>query len=188
MPQRIIFDGLNLALEEGTGVATYARMLTRVARDLGHKVGVVYGSPQAPSRNPLLREIAFLTKSARSRGRDRRKHSTIFLMAFGTISPIRPTPVEVNGVVVTASIRRDAPCARLLICHTQPVRQRERSFSRGPGRSSISISTRDPIFFIVPTSSRCGRNRLATSTRSTISYLFGFRSRPSTTSAGHFAC
>ena len=34
-------------------------MLTRVARELGHKVGVIYGSPQAPSGNPLLREIAF---------------------------------------------------------------------------------------------------------------------------------
>src|SRR5262245_65944284 len=59
MPHRIVFDGLNLALEEGTGVATYTRMLIRVARDLGHEVGVVYGSPQAPSRHPLLREIAF---------------------------------------------------------------------------------------------------------------------------------
>ena len=55
----IIFDGFNLALEEGTGVATYARMLIRVARELGHKVGVIYGSPEAPSRNPVLREIGF---------------------------------------------------------------------------------------------------------------------------------
>jgi len=59
MPLRIIYDGLNLALEEGTGVATYARTLTQVARNLGYNVGVVYGSPQAPSRNPMLREIAF---------------------------------------------------------------------------------------------------------------------------------
>ena len=87
MPQRIIFDGLNLALEEGTGIATYARMLTRVARDLGHNVGVVYGSPQTPSKNPLLREIAFFDESARSRGRNPQKNSTIFSMAFGTISP-----------------------------------------------------------------------------------------------------
>ena len=58
MPQ-IIFDGFNLALEEGTGVATYARMLTKVAHDLGHRVGIIYGSPQAPSRNPVLREIGF---------------------------------------------------------------------------------------------------------------------------------
>jgi len=76
MPQRIIFDGLNLALEEGTGVATYARMLTRVARDLGHKVGVVYGSAQAPSRNPLLREIAFFDeKRAIKRSRSARNCS-----------------------------------------------------------------------------------------------------------------
>src|SRR5262249_898826 len=37
MPYRIFFDCLNLALGEGTGVATYARTLSRVrvARDLG---------------------------------------------------------------------------------------------------------------------------------------------------------
>src|SRR4029077_14443538 len=98
MPQRIIFDGLNLALEEGTGIATYARMLIRVARDLDHNVGVVYGSPQAPSRNPLLREIAFFDEKraiARSRSAERLDNILDFVRYH---LPVRPTPVEVNGV------------------------------------------------------------------------------------------
>ena len=59
MALRIIFDGLNLSLARGTGIATYTRMLTRAAHDLGHEVGVVYSTPFTPAKDPLLREIAF---------------------------------------------------------------------------------------------------------------------------------
>ena len=59
MSRRIYFDGLNLSLERGTGIATYTRLLARMARDLGHEIGVVYSSPGRPAKNPLLREIAF---------------------------------------------------------------------------------------------------------------------------------
>jgi glycosyltransferase involved in cell wall biosynthesis len=109
MPQRIIFDGLNLALEEGTGIATYARMLTRVARDLGHNVGVVYGSPQAPSKNPLLREIAFFDeKRAITRSKSAEKLNYI-LDGIRYHLPVRPTPVEVSGVVVTRQFDETLP-------------------------------------------------------------------------------
>jgi glycosyltransferase involved in cell wall biosynthesis len=59
MNRRIYLDGLNLSLEHGTGIATYTRILANVVRDIGHEVGVVYSSPQRPSKNPLLREIGF---------------------------------------------------------------------------------------------------------------------------------
>ena len=101
MPYRIVFDGLNLALEEGTGVATYARMLSRVARDLGHEIGVVYGSPQAPSRNPVLREIAFFDER---RSIKRSLPAEIFSFIADQVRyhlPVKPTPVELSGVVVT---------------------------------------------------------------------------------------
>jgi len=59
MSHRIIFDGLNLSLRRGTGIATYTRILTHAAHDLGHEVGVVYSTPFTPAKNQLLREIAF---------------------------------------------------------------------------------------------------------------------------------
>ena len=31
MSRRIFYDGLNLSLEHGTGIATYTRMLARIA-------------------------------------------------------------------------------------------------------------------------------------------------------------
>src|SRR5262249_45187218 len=62
---RICFDGLNLSLVQGTGIATYTRMLMRIAHDLGHEIGAVYSTRQAPSKNPLLNEITFFDAQMR---------------------------------------------------------------------------------------------------------------------------
>ena len=97
----IIFDGFNLALEEGTGVATYARMLIRVARELGHKVGVIYGSPQAPSRNPVLREIGFFDEQRATKKSLPREMLNYVGGQFRYYLPVRPKPVELSGVVIT---------------------------------------------------------------------------------------
>ncbi|MCK8783911.1 glycosyltransferase [Roseomonas sp. NAR14] len=56
---RISIDGYNLALEKGTGVATYARNLSFALRDLGCDVGILYGGSAPASRDPLMREVAF---------------------------------------------------------------------------------------------------------------------------------
>lgn len=56
---RVFLDGYNLALDQGTGVATYARNLSFALGRLGCEVGVLYGTRAAPSVNPLIREIAF---------------------------------------------------------------------------------------------------------------------------------
>jgi glycosyltransferase involved in cell wall biosynthesis len=59
-PPRIFIDGYNLSLEQGTGVATYARNLSFGLRDLGAEVGVLYGTRTSTiSMNSLIREIAF---------------------------------------------------------------------------------------------------------------------------------
>src|SRR5438874_10221284 len=60
--QRIVFDGLNLSLARGTGIATYTRMLTRAAHELGHEVGALYSTPFTPPKARLLREIALSDK------------------------------------------------------------------------------------------------------------------------------
>jgi glycosyltransferase involved in cell wall biosynthesis len=63
---RIYIDGFNLSLEQGTGVATYARNLSFALRDLGAEVGVLYGAPTSTtSANSLMREIAFFDTSTR---------------------------------------------------------------------------------------------------------------------------
>lgn len=59
MAPRISIDGYNLALDQGTGVATYARNLSFRLGALGAEVDVLYGTRASPSRNALIREIAF---------------------------------------------------------------------------------------------------------------------------------
>ena len=109
MAHRIIYDGFNLSLVEGTGVATYTRMLTRVVRELGHEVGVVYGSPQAPPKNPLLREVAFFDEK-----RAIKISPTTDFLNYVTDQlryhlPVKPTPVEMSGAVVTRQFASTLP-------------------------------------------------------------------------------
>jgi glycosyltransferase involved in cell wall biosynthesis len=56
---RIAIDGYNLALDRGTGVATYARNLSFRLGAMGAEVDVLYGTRASPSLNRLIREIAF---------------------------------------------------------------------------------------------------------------------------------
>lgn len=104
MPQSIIFDGLNLSLARGTGIATYTRILTHAAHDLGHEVGVVYSTPFTPSEDPLLREIAFFDEK-RAQTPARRKLTARRLLGYALDQgryqlPVRPLPVEFSGAVV----------------------------------------------------------------------------------------
>src|SRR5215467_960734 len=109
MAQRIIFDGLNLSLAEGTGVATYTRILTQVARELGHEVGVVYGSPQVPPKNKLLREVAFFDEK-----RAIRSSTAADLVGYAADQiryhlPVKPIPLELSGAVVTRQFAATLP-------------------------------------------------------------------------------
>ena len=110
MPQRIIFDGLNLSLRRGTGIATYTRILTHAAHDLGHEVGVVYSTPFTPAKNQLLREIAFFDeKRAAMSGK---RNLTLRRALNHAIDqtryhlPVRPLPVELTGAVVSRQFKR----------------------------------------------------------------------------------
>lgn len=58
MPKpRIAIDGYNLALDQGTGVATYARNLSHRLGALGAEVGVLYGQRGSTGKDELLREV-----------------------------------------------------------------------------------------------------------------------------------
>lgn len=57
-PPRIGLDGFNLALEQGTGISTYARNLSHVLKGMGAEVDVLYGR-NIPSRRDLLKEMGF---------------------------------------------------------------------------------------------------------------------------------
>lgn len=58
-PLSVMIDGFNLSLTKGTGVATYARNLSFCLRDLGCRVGVLYGGSAGRRHSALLKEISF---------------------------------------------------------------------------------------------------------------------------------
>jgi glycosyltransferase involved in cell wall biosynthesis len=100
MAGRIFYDGLNLSLTQGTGVATYTRMLTRVVRDLGYDIGIVYTSPQTPPKDRLLREVAFFDEKQAVRTSLIRQALDCVTDQVRGFATIKPSPVDFDRVVV----------------------------------------------------------------------------------------
>jgi len=55
----IVIDGRNLSLENGTGIATYARNLSYLLNDMGFDINVLYGKPKLPGKSDFIKEISF---------------------------------------------------------------------------------------------------------------------------------
>jgi glycosyltransferase involved in cell wall biosynthesis len=108
MRPRIYIDGHNLALDQGTGVATYARNLSFRLGGLGAEVGVLYGTRASPSRNELIREIAFFDNrvgEASSLLRTARAVRRTMLSPFGEYA----TGVPITGKVVANTFETRMP-------------------------------------------------------------------------------
>ena len=156
MSRRIFYDGLNLSLEHGTGIATYTRMLARIARDLGYEVGVVYSSPQRPSKNPLLREIGFF---------DSREAAPVSLSEeeiWNALSDqsLLPLGVEPSAVNLTGHGDHrsfpEAGCRRMTICSSHAICLPMRGgIFRGAAALSIWRSTARRTSCTAPTNCRC---------------------------------
>lgn len=107
-PPRIFIDGYNLSLQQGTGVATYARNLSFCLRDLGAEVGVLYGTKSSTiSMNSLIREIAFFDPLA---GRPSKLAEIVHVMRRALTTPLGEIATQVP---ITGRVVRDAFRARL---------------------------------------------------------------------------
>lgn len=106
---RVYIDGYNLSLQQGTGVATYARNLSLALRELGAEVGVLYGGQsRTVSRNPLLREVSFFDAPLERRPRLKDMPRNILrtlALPFGEIA----TRVPVTGSVVREPLQNRLP-------------------------------------------------------------------------------
>jgi glycosyltransferase involved in cell wall biosynthesis len=93
-PLRIMIDGFNLALEKGTGIATYGRNLSFVCRELGHHVDIIYGKQARREKSPLLTDIHFFDKPA-PRGR--------MSEVLATVESVIPRPLGIESFQVPMS-------------------------------------------------------------------------------------
>ncbi|WP_218054344.1 glycosyltransferase family 4 protein [Phenylobacterium immobile] len=108
-------DGYNLALEQGTGIATYSRNLSYVLKDLGASVDVLYGR-NIPARRDvggerqididLLQEIGFFDASPLL---EIDSYPLGALMALRTLAPVKVTEVPIRGDVVAADFKDRLP-------------------------------------------------------------------------------
>ena len=96
---RVMIDGINLGLESGTGVATYARNLSYCIGAMGHQTEVLYGTDIGGSFRDLLKEIYFFDN--RQRDPDPFLIKLIRQIIDG-LSPFsaRARPVPITGQVI----------------------------------------------------------------------------------------
>lgn len=103
---KIMIDGMNLALAQGTGVATYARNLARCVKLNGHHLSVLYGKPIYPYRDMLLREAMFFDDY-----KDKLGPLGLAQAAAGCFSTHMAAEVRQSGRVLTDHIRGRLPQA-----------------------------------------------------------------------------
>jgi glycosyltransferase involved in cell wall biosynthesis len=109
MSRRIYYDGLNLSLAHGTGIATYTRTLARIARELGYEVGAVYSSPHRLPADPLMREIAFFDPNNAARISRRRGYYYRLVDQLGCTRGLKANPVDITGAIVTDQFKMRLP-------------------------------------------------------------------------------
>ncbi|MDQ0504874.1 glycosyltransferase family 4 protein [Xanthobacter agilis] len=104
----IMIDGYNLALERGTGVATYARNLSYACGSLGYRTDLLYGIPSSTAKDPFFREVSFFATQP-----ERAKWSTRFARDLHSLTtPFlnpRALSIPVSGRVIIDQFANQMP-------------------------------------------------------------------------------
>jgi glycosyltransferase involved in cell wall biosynthesis len=109
MSARILYDGLNLSLRTGTGIATYTRNLTRAAQDAGYEVSVAYASSRTPPKDSILREVMLFEGAARRRSRKIDHVATWAKTQLGLHQRLKLYPATPSGAVEIGPLRERLP-------------------------------------------------------------------------------
>ena len=129
MSRRIYYDGLNLSLARGTGIATYTRLLAGIVRELGYEVGVVYSSPGRPPKNQLLREIAFFDYRDNDKVPFAREVWNTIVDQCHHPFGIKPGALNLTGLVVTDQFQGRMPTTENLFVARNLFANARRYFS-----------------------------------------------------------
>lgn len=136
---RIAVDGYNLTLEQGTGIATYARNLSYQLGALGADVGVLYGQrPAASADDELLREVSLLDALPLKphpwvrAANDLRRGVA---MRFG----VTATPVPLTDRVVRRGVEARIPYADRAWNYPELFRSAQLGLGRGPNFGRVKL-------------------------------------------------
>ncbi|WP_245295690.1 glycosyltransferase family 4 protein [Rhizobium rhizosphaerae] len=102
---RIMVDGYNLALEKGTGIATYARNLSSQLTKMGHKVDLLYGLRRGVGKDKLLAEVNFFDPSTKPL----KVHEVVRALSNSWIRPVPAREVPITGKVIARTAQGSIP-------------------------------------------------------------------------------
>ena len=136
---RIAIDAYNLTLEQGTGIATYARNLSYQLGGLGADVGVLYGErPAASDGDELLREISLLDAKILRPNPVLRALADVqrgIAMRFG----VTATPVPITDRVIRRGVEMRVPYADRAWNSPDLFRAAQVGFGRGPKFGRVKL-------------------------------------------------
>lgn len=140
----ILIDGLNLGLEKGTGVATYARNLSYELKELGHEVTVLYGNHGAPSRDPLLREIAFFDSNVGDRHKFLQISEQLYHAILGPFW-YYGSEVPISGQVISRPFDARLPAFDRVLNSTNIFQRANSAFVLWKLLTSVSVATKPDL-------------------------------------------
>ena len=140
----ILIDGYNLGLERGTGVATYARNLSYELKALGHGVSVLYGNRAAPSREALLREIAFFDSNVGERDRWLDILDQAHRALLGPLGHFA-TEVPISGKVITNTFSARLPAFDHILNATDLFKRSQSAFTLWGSLSTVAVPQRPDL-------------------------------------------
>jgi glycosyltransferase involved in cell wall biosynthesis len=163
--RRVVYDGLNLALGQGTGIAVYTRVLIHTARSLGYDIGVVYGVPLPATEDPLLQEVLFFDQM---RASNRRASASLPRVLYGRFvdhlryfSTIRPSPLRLGTAVVAEQFKDLVPELDRAFLVRNLFDNADRFFRQTGKLVNLSLDTQPDIFhftYTVPIKGKSSRN------------------------------
>ncbi|MEY1592280.1 glycosyltransferase family 4 protein [Burkholderia sp. Bmkn7] len=105
MSRTIAIDGHNLALQRGTGVATYAKNLADAVTTMGWSVQTLYGAPVSHRAPALLREVSFFDYLGGIRSKQNVLSEIVGWVKEALTTPLGRTAVEIP-VTGSVEVRR----------------------------------------------------------------------------------
>jgi glycosyltransferase involved in cell wall biosynthesis len=157
LPMNILIDGYNLGLERGTGVATYARNLSYELKALGHSVSVLYGNRAAPSREALMREIAFFDGNGSESNRVLEILDQAHRAVLGPLGHFA-TEVPISGKVITRTFSARLPAYDHILNATDVFQRSQSAFKLWKSLSTVTLPQRpDLVHWTYPVPMRIKR-------------------------------
>ncbi|WP_197075456.1 MULTISPECIES: glycosyltransferase family 4 protein [Sphingomonas] len=142
--KNILIDGYNLGLEKGTGVATYARNLSYEIGHLGYRTSVLYGNRAAPSRQPLMREIAFFDSNVGERNRSLEIIEQFHRALLGPLGHVA-AEVPITGKVIARQYSARMPHYDTLYNATDVFKRSQSAFKLWGEVSNVRLPVRPDL-------------------------------------------